>query len=303
MLHEFSTLQAALPWFFPLAAFLFGTCVGSFLNVVVHRLPRKESVVAPGSHCGCGQPIRWFDNVPVLSWFLLRGRARCCGRPFSFRYPAVELLTGLLFAACALRHPPAVAAAGWVFLAGLIGASGIDLEHFEIPDLFTLGLGSIGVVLSALVPALHGHAGELALADGFRGVLSALLGICVGSGLLLWIALGAEALLRREAMGFGDVLFLGAIGAFCGWQGAVFSLFGGAVVGVIWFGIAAVWTRLAGRPAPVALPAQSAEGAATPLGFGAQVPFGPMLAVAAAAHFLIFRGPVNAWFAELASIL
>ena len=71
MLHEFSTLHAALPWFFPLAAFLFGTCVGSFLNVVIHRMPRKESVVTPGSHCGCGQPIRWFDNVPVLSWFLL----------------------------------------------------------------------------------------------------------------------------------------------------------------------------------------------------------------------------------------
>jgi leader peptidase (prepilin peptidase)/N-methyltransferase len=286
-----------------LAAFVFGTCVGSFLNVVIHRLPRKESVVTPGSHCGCGQPIRWFDNVPVLSWFLLRGRGRCCGRPFSFRYPAVELLTGLLFAACALRHPPAVAAAGWVFLAGLIGASGIDLEHFEIPDLFTLGLGSTGVVLSALVPALHGHAGDLALADGFRGLLAALLGICVGSGLLLWIAMGAEALLRREAMGFGDVLFLGAIGAFCGWQGAVFSLFGGAVVGVIWFGIAAAWTRLAGRSAPAALPAQDAAGDAAPLGFGAQVPFGPMLAVAAAAYFLFFRGPVTAWFAELASIL
>ena len=105
MLHDFSTLHAALPWFFPLAAFVFGTCVGSFLNVVIHRQPRKESVVTPGSHCGCGQPIRWFDNVPVLSWFLLRGRARCCGRPFSFRYPAVELLTGLLFAACALRQP------------------------------------------------------------------------------------------------------------------------------------------------------------------------------------------------------
>jgi leader peptidase (prepilin peptidase)/N-methyltransferase len=115
--------------------------------------------------------------------------------------------------------------------------------------------------------------------------------------------MGAEALLRREAMGFGDVLFLGAIGAFCGWQGAVFSLFGGAVVGVIWFGIAAIWTRLAGRSAPVALPAQTAEGTAAPLGFGAQVPFGPMLAVAAAAYFLFFRGPVTAWFAELAGIL
>jgi leader peptidase (prepilin peptidase)/N-methyltransferase len=104
-------------------------------------------------------------------------------------------------------------------------------------------------------------------------------------------------------MGFGDVLFLGAIGAFCGWQGAVFSLFGGAVVGVIWFGIAAAWTRLAGRSAPAALPAQDAAGDAAPLGFGAQVPFGPMLAVAAAAYFLFFRGPVTAWFAELASIL
>lgn len=303
MLPDFAPLHAAVPWFFPLVAFVLGACVGSFLNVVIHRLPRKESVVTPGSRCACGTPIRWFDNVPILSWALLRGRARCCGQPFSFRYPAVELLTALLFLASALAHPPAVAAAGWVLLTALIGASAIDLEHFEIPDPFTLGLGAAGLALSAFVPALHGHAGEPGLIEAFGAGVASLQGLCVGSGLLLWIALGAEAALGREAMGFGDVLFLGGIGAFCGWQGAVFALFGGAVVGVIWFAVAWLWGRITGRRAPVAPPAQGPDGAPAPLGFGAHVPFGPMLAIAAAAYFLVFRGPVNAWFVSLARLL
>jgi leader peptidase (prepilin peptidase)/N-methyltransferase len=93
MAADLAQFNAAFPWFFPAAVAVFGACVGSFLNVVILRVPREESVVSPGSHCGCGAPIRWHDNIPVLSWLLLRGRARCCGRPFSFRYAFVELLT------------------------------------------------------------------------------------------------------------------------------------------------------------------------------------------------------------------
>ena len=100
MAFDYVQFSAVLPWFFPVVAFLFGACVGSFLNVVIHRLPLEESVVSPRSRCGCGQPIAWHDNIPLLSWFLLRGRARCCGRPFSLRYPVVELLTASLFAVC-----------------------------------------------------------------------------------------------------------------------------------------------------------------------------------------------------------
>ena len=97
MFASFADVAVAFPWFFPTVAFLVGACVGSFLNVVIYRVPKEESIVTPGSHCGCGQPIKFYDNIPIFSWLLLRGRARCCGRPFSFRYPFVELLTGALF--------------------------------------------------------------------------------------------------------------------------------------------------------------------------------------------------------------
>ena len=84
--HQFAT---AFPWFFPAVVTVFGAMVGSFLNVCIYRIPKHESIVHPGSHCACGQPIAWYDNVPVLSWFILRGKARCCGRPYAFRYAGV----------------------------------------------------------------------------------------------------------------------------------------------------------------------------------------------------------------------
>jgi leader peptidase (prepilin peptidase)/N-methyltransferase len=295
---DYAEFSAAFPWFFPLAAFVFGACVGSFLNVVIYRLPKEQSVVTPGSHCGCGQPIKWHDNIPVLSWLLLRGRARCCGRKFSFRYPFVELLTAVLFTVCWLRFTPAVAVCGSVFLSCLIAATFIDLDHMIIPDVFTIGLGVAGVVLSALVPALHGQQSDVFMVDSLRSGIAALQGLLIGSGLVLWIALIAEALLRKEAMGFGDVTFVGAIGAFCGWQGAVFTMFGGAVVGTIWFSIAWLWEKATGRRAALAPPSETPEGQAAPLGFGAHVPFGPMLAIAAALYFLVFRSAVTAWFRD-----
>lgn len=303
MNFDYAQFSAAFPWFFPLVVFVFGACVGSFLNVVIYRLPKGESVVTPGSRCGCGQPIRWYDNLPILSWLILRGRARCCGRPFSFRYPFVELLTAALFTACWLRFPPAVAACGWLLLGCLVAATFIDLDHFIIPDVFTLGLGAAGLLLSALVPALHGQAGGGPLADGLRAGLASLQGLLLGSGLVIWIALTAEAVLKKEAMGFGDVTFVGALGAFCGWQGAVFAVFGGAVVGTIWFAAAWAWQKATGRAAAVAPPAQTPEGEPAPLGFGAQVPFGPMLAIAGALYFLWFRPAITAWFADFAAIL
>jgi leader peptidase (prepilin peptidase)/N-methyltransferase len=109
MLRHLAELSHLLPWLLPAAAGLLGACIGSFLNVVILRVPAGQSVVLPGSHCACGAPIAWFDNLPVVSWFALRGRARCCGRPFSARYPAIEALTAALFVACWLRLPPAVA--------------------------------------------------------------------------------------------------------------------------------------------------------------------------------------------------
>ena len=304
--EDYAEFSAAFPWFFPVAVFFFGLCVGSFLNVVIYRVPKDESVVFPGSHCGCGQPIAWHDNIPLLSWLLLRGQARCCGRAFSFRYPFVELLTGMLFVACWLTFSPLVALCGWIFLSALIAATFIDLDHMIIPDVFTIGLGTLGVLLSFAVPALHGQASDYFLADSFRAGLASIQGLLIGSAVVLWVALIAETLLRKEAMGFGDVKFVGAIGAFCGWQGAVFALFGGAVVGTAWFMIAKLIEWVARKPrlaAPETLEPESVERAAfdnQSLSFGTHVPFGPMLAIAGALYFLWFREPMAVWLAEVA---
>jgi leader peptidase (prepilin peptidase)/N-methyltransferase len=303
MLSDLALVARLQPWFFPTVAFVLGACIGSFLNVVIYRVPAGKSIVHPGSTCACGQPIAWYDNVPIVSWLVLRGHARCCGRPFSFRYPFVELLTGLVFLACWLRMAPATAFCGWVFLAALISATYIDLDHMIIPDAFTIGLAVGGVLLSAIVPQLHGqHSGYYSI-DSLRSVSAAIVGIIAGSGVVLWIALTAEALLKKEAMGFGDVKFVGAIGAFCGWHGAVFSVFGGAAVGTVWIGLSLLWQKLSGKRALGAPRAETPEGEAADIALGVHVPFGPMLAVAGALYFLFLRGWVDAWFEQLTALL
>jgi len=293
------TVNEAAPWFAPTVVFVFGACVGSFLNVCIYRIPKGESIVTPGSHCACGRPIAWFDNLPILSWLILRGRARCCGQPFSFRYPFVELLTAALFVACWLQFSPGKALAGMVLCALLIGATFIDLDHLIIPDGFTLGGAVAGVVFSLLLPALHGQSHDYLFVASLRAGRDSILGVLIGSGLVLWIALLAEAVLRKEAMGFGDVKLLGAIGAFVGWKGAVFSVFGGAVIGCLWFIAAIAWQKIAGRPAPVAPKAETPDGQPADLGFGVHIPFGPMLAAGGLLYFLVVHRWVDAYFASL----
>ena len=284
------------PWFFPLWAALFGACIGSFLNVCIYRIPKGESIVKPGSHCGCGQPIAWYDNIPVLSWLLLRGRARCCGRAFSFRYPAVELLTAGLFLACWLQFSPGKAVAGMVLCSIVICALFIDLDHMIIPDAFTVGGAAAGLFLSLILPMLHGQTHDFYAIASMHAGLEALLGMFVGSALVLWIALFAEAILRKEAMGFGDVKYLGALGAFVGWKGAVMGMFGGAMLGCAWFIIAYLWKKITGRSAPGVLPAETPEGQPAELGLGVHVPFGPMLGVAALIYFFGAHRWVDAYF-------
>jgi leader peptidase (prepilin peptidase)/N-methyltransferase len=299
-MDTFNEINRLAPWFCPLIAALLGACIGSFLNVCIYRIPKGESIVTPGSHCGCGQPIAWYDNIPVFSWLILRGRARCCGRPFSFRYPAVELLTAALFLACWLHFPQhGKAVAGMLLCAIVLCALFIDLDHMIIPDVFTVGGAAAGLFLSLVLPSLHGQSHDLFLIASLRGGLEAVLGMFVGSALVLWIALFAEAILRKEAMGFGDVKYLGALGAFVGWKGAVFSLFGGAMLGCAWFIIGYLWKKATGRAAPGALPAETPEGQPAELGLGVHVPFGPMLGVAALIYFFGLHRMVDAYFDSL----
>lgn len=292
-------VNAIAPWFFPVCAFVFGACIGSFLNVCIYRLPKGESIVTPGSHCACGEPIAWHDNIPILSWLILRGRARCCGRPFSVRYPAIELATALLFLACWLLFPPAKAVAGMAFVSIVICATFTDLDGMIIPDAFTIGGGVAGVLLSLALPALHGQAHDIYAIASLRAGLDAVLGLLVGSGLVLWIALIAEAVLKKEAMGFGDVKYLGALGAFVGWQGAVFAMFGGAIIGCAWVLFAMLWQKIFGKTLGGAR-LETPDGQPTEqLGLGVHVSFGPMLGAGALLYFFVLHRWVDAYFASV----
>lgn len=210
--------------FFVVYAALVGLIVGSYLNVVVHRLPHQQSTVVPRSRCPqCGAAIRARDNLPVLSWLLLRGRCRDCGARISVRYPLIELLTAALFAGCVLRFgATATAAAGALFCAALLALAAIDVEHFLLPDRITLP----GLALALLAQPF--------LAWG--SLPGALQGALFGAGILLVMAGVWELLRGVEGMGLGDVKMLAMIGAFLGVHGVVvtlvFASFAGSVVGV-----------------------------------------------------------------------
>lgn len=301
---------------------VFGACIGSFLNVVIHRIPRGESVVYPRSRCRCGQPIAWYDNIPVLSWFVLRGRCRHCKEKFSFRYPFVEALTAALFLGLYWSYSPFAAAAYAVFAALMLCAAFIDLDTMEIPDRFSIGGFLLGVLLSAVFPVIHGYSGDLLLADGLRGIISALTGAFVGSGLILWIALVSEKILRKEAMGFGDVKLMGAIGAFCGWQGAVFALFGGSIAGLL-FAIPVLAGRRAKAPSKSTAVTEPATESGEIVGGdrdvdaedtgqafdmegedeSIRIPFGPALVIGALIYLLWTRDWVYRYFAEISYVL
>jgi len=176
------------------------------------------------------------------------------------------------------------------------------------------------VALSLFVPMLHGRSHEFALIASVHSGADALQGLFIGSGLVLWIALLAEEILKKEAMGFGDVKFVGMIGAFCGWQGAVCSIFGGALVGTVWFAIALVWQKISPpkkpaatttpketpSPAPAAKDGDDAPGTpeeSGPLAFGVHVPFGPMLAIGALLYFLVADRWVASYFAQISELM
>jgi leader peptidase (prepilin peptidase)/N-methyltransferase len=298
-------VSARYPWAVVAVIGIFGTIVGSFLNVCIARLPLGRSVVSPRSHCACGKPIPWYDNLPVLSWFLLRGKCRPCGIAYGFRYPFVEALTGIIFAALWVLHSPLVAAVLMVFLALLIVATFVDLDYLIIPDSVSVGGAIVGLFLSFCVPALHGYSGAEP-SHFFQSGLTSLIGLFVGTALVYWIALLGSLLLKKDAMGEGDMKLLACIGAFTGWEGAVFSLFGGAVLGLIIFLPLQLLQK--GKPLPLTalwsdwdqLYPQDPEKGAASARSGLVLPFGPMLALGAAVYVLGLQGSVDAYFEGIA---
>lgn len=297
MLESFEFMQAEFPLFFTVLTFLFGCIVGSFLNVCIYRIPAERSIISPGSTCACGQPIKWYHNIPVLSWCMLRGRASCCGTKFSVRYPAIELLTGLLFLTSWLTHTPVAALVGMGFIAILICSTFIDLDWMIIPDRFSIGGMVLGVVLSIAFPSLHGIESSFPIGPNIESGVIAVTGAFVGAGMVYWIAVLGEVVFRKPAMGEGDVKFVGMIGAFCGWQGAVFSMFGGALIG----SVILLPLLLLGKIFNWQVKGKVYDDEGNVAGeelvqFGSQVPFGPMLAVGGLLYFLGLDRFVDAYF-------
>lgn len=280
-------------------AFVFGALWGSFFNVAIYRWPREMSVVSPPSHCpACEKPIPGYLNIPIFGYLLLRGRARCCGAKLSIRYFVVELLSACLCVALAFKlivhaheGTTLLAAAGetlayFFFVGGLLIATFVDLEHMEIPDEVSLPGAALGLATAGLRTE--------------PGVESATLG--AGGGFLvvqLIFVWSYERLTGRRGMGEGDSKLLMMIGAFLGWQGALFALVAGAFQGLL----AALIGYAMGRgkkddalPAPTAEPGNDDDGDDG----AAKVPFGPFLALGAL-EFLFFGPQILALYAKLFS--
>ena len=303
MFETFEFINEDFPWFFASLAGIFGAVTGSFLNVCIYRIPVGRSIILPGSSCACGRLIPFYYNIPIFTWIILRGRAHCCEETFSIRYPAIELLTAILFFWVWTIYSPIVAIIGMLFIAFLICSTFIDLDHMIIPDRFSIGGMVIGVVLSFIFPSLHGLEG-LPLVSNIQSGVSAIVGVIVGAGLVYWIAVLGEIIFRKPAMGEGDVKFVGFIGAFCGWQGAVFSMFGGALIGTIVLLPILLIGRLLSRNKSAKKKTEEenlpkVDGAEEDdIPFGTHVPFGPMLAVAGLIYFLGFHLYVDAYFTD-----
>jgi leader peptidase (prepilin peptidase)/N-methyltransferase len=231
---------------FPLALILvstLGALIGSFLNVVIHRVPREESIVFPNSRCpSCGTAIRPYDNLPILSFLILRGRCRACGVSISARYPAIEALTALLFGLVFLHDGLTLTLPfDLIFVAALVALIFIDAEHMILPDVITLPGFVFALVVRVLVPNLDGLA---FLSEGLLlnwpawsiSLFGALFGAVVGGGSLWLMGWLWERLRGVEAMGLGDVKMLFMVGAYLGWPLTVLTIFlgvvGGSVVGV-----------------------------------------------------------------------
>jgi leader peptidase (prepilin peptidase)/N-methyltransferase len=234
-----------------LVAGVFGLLLGSFLNVCSLRWPVDESVVRPRSHCpGCGAPIAWYDNVPVLSWIILRGRCRGCGEGISIQYPLVELVTGLIWGGLVFLHGfEWEALRGAVFLTILLGIAVSDARFYIIPDEFSVGGAICGLALSFFAPSIT--------------VVQSLTGAALGFGLLWIVAWAGEKAFKKEAMGGGDIKMMAMIGAFLGIQGVLLTIFLASFLGAAIFGPISIRT---GKLVPFGI--FLAAGAALAYGWG-----------------------------------
>ena len=241
------------PTFLNIAIFIFGAIIGSFLNVCICRIPAGQSVISPASRCPqCEAAICWYQNVPVLSYLLLRGRCSSCGVAISKRYPLVEALAGMLFVWIYLRFGWQLATpVYWLFVAALVAITFIDLDHQIIPDVISLPGIVVGFLLVLLVPWISWF--------------DSLFGILLGGGSLWLVAEVYHRLTGQEGMGGGDVKLLAMMGAFLGWKAVLPVIFFGSLAGSL-VGVPLMWLKRAdGKLA---------------------IPFGPFLALGGLVYLL-----------------
>lgn len=243
-----------------------GAAIGSFLNVCIYRWPAEQSVIRPRSRCpGCERPIAWYDNIPILSWVLLRGRCRHCGTGISAQYPIIEAATALIWVGSVAAHGVTLEALrAALFLTLLLGIAMTDAREMVIPDQFSLGGTAIGLLLAAFP-------------EGFP-FMRALLGAVTGYVLLWGVKLGAEKALGKPALGVGDIHMMAMIGAFTGVAGALLTVFLGSVFGLL-IGVPYTWLR--GRLTAM----------------NTYLPLGVFLAMGAAVTY-VFGDAIIGWYVE-----
>jgi leader peptidase (prepilin peptidase)/N-methyltransferase len=202
-------------------AFIFGICIGSFLNVCIYRLPEGKSIVHPPSSCpGCGKTIRFYDNIPLMSWLFLRGRCRHCHTPIAIRYFLVELLGGFMAVCVYVKFGPSIQGMVlYAFIAALLTITFIDVDHQIIPDVISLPGIPLGVAASFFMPSITW--------------MDSLIGLLVGGGSLYAVAWGYALITGKEGMGGGDIKLLAMIGAFLGWKGVLVTIFMGSAIGTL----------------------------------------------------------------------
>ena len=253
------------PYFVEVFTFIFGLCIGSFLNVCIYRLPASKSISHPRSSCtNCGELIRFYDNIPVLSYLLLRGRCRFCREPISLRYPIIELLAGLFALVTFFKYGLTLEALiYYVYIAALLVITFIDIDHQIIPDVISLPGIPIFFLASFGLSQIN--------------YLDSLIGILAGGGSLFLVAWTYSLITKKEGMGGGDIKLLAMIGAVIGWKGVLFTIFVASAVGTL----SGLLVMLKSRK-----------------GMKLAIPFGPFLAIGGIAY--IFFGPQLAmWYFQL----
>jgi leader peptidase (prepilin peptidase)/N-methyltransferase len=243
--------------------FIFGLCIGSFLNVCIYRLPSSMSIVNPSrSICPqCNSAISFYDNIPVFSYLWLKGRCRHCQAAISLRYPLVELMTGIIAVDVFFMFGPTIAGTIYfIFISSLLVITFIDIDHKIIPDVISLPGIPIGLAASFVLPAMT-----------FK---TALLGMLAGGGSLWIVAWTYSLITRKEGMGGGDIKLLAMIGAFIGWKGVVFTIFAASVAGTV---LGMIVMLVKGKDLKYA------------------IPFGPFLSIGAMSY-LFFGEKVLSWY-------